>query len=96
MLTHHLVGLIKQELNQSGEYFKFSQKPELLMIEHLKTNNIYFVAWNPYRGGSFQVMPCQNSELFDLISHRVHKAVQLYNDRVVAAERRKKSVKQSV
>lgn len=93
MLTHHLISLIKRELNQSGENFRFSQKPELLMIEHLQTNNLYFVAWNPYRGGSFQVMPCQNSDLFDLISHRVHKAVQIYNDQLTTAKRRKVVVK---
>ena len=96
MLTHHLISCIKREIYESSESFKISLKPEVLMIEHLKSNNVYFVAWNPYRGGSFQVMPCQNSELFDLVSHCVHKAVQVYNQQKAARERKKVAVKQTV
>jgi len=93
MLTHQLISCIKREIYESSETFKISLKPGVLMIEHIKTNNVYFVTWNPFRGGTFQVLPCQNSELFDLVSHCVHRAVQIHNQQKTAAERKRETAK---
>lgn len=93
MLTQQLIACIKREIYESGENFKISQKPGVLMIEHTASNHLYFVTWNPFRGGSIEVLPHQNSELFDLISHRVHKAVQFYGDQREAYDRKRNTAK---